>query len=412
MKLIRDPIYGYIEVSDEFLKIISTPIFQRLRQIKQTAMAYTVYPGMNHTRFEHSLGVMHLSRELAKYIISNSGLKYDDSFINMISLAGLLHDVGHVAFSHTFENFLMLLKKVYGVPIDEKGKKTHVEYGIKIISDFLGDIIDKEFSKYFSDPVNFLVHILDEDPKNTDERIALSLISNYIDADRCDYLLRDSYYAGVGYGRFDIERLKRFLVFIDNKLAIYKKAIPIVEQFLLSRMYMYENVYFHSVVGLYNAVLSHAMVDLYSRNIFSLPEKYEDYLKLVDYFIYYNLYNSKEEFKNSILFRSKLIRIKKDIYGDCLKIFENMKSQIYEDMKNSNGDFIYHEFNDVPYYEEKDDAVYVFDGDNITKLTTVSPIIRSLSEVKKATIGYFPSAEKIAKKYEEIITQECKTLGP
>ncbi|AWR97865.1 HD domain-containing protein [Acidianus sulfidivorans JP7] len=411
MKLIRDPIYGYIEVSDEFLKVISTPIFQRLRQIKQTAMAYMVYPGMTHTRFEHSLGVMYLSGELAKYIIKNSGLKYDDSFIKMISLAGLLHDIGHLAFSHTFENFLMLLKNVYGINVEENGKKTHVKFGKKIISEFLGSIIDKEFSKYYSDPVNFLQHILEEDPKNIDEKIALSLISNYIDADRSDYLLRDSYYAGVGYGKFDIERLKRFLVFIDNKLAVYGKAMPIVEQFLLSRMYMYENVYFHSVVGLYNAVLSHAMVEMYNKNLISLPEKYEDYLKLVDYFIYYNLHNSREEFQNSLLFRSNLRRIKTDITGNCIKKFDSIKKEIYEDMKNSGGLFIYHEFNDVPYYEEKEDAVYVFNGDNIAPLTTVSPIIRSLSEVKKATIGYFDSAENIAKKYEKII-QECKTLGP
>lgn len=411
MKLIRDPIHGYIEVSDEFLKIISTPIFQRLRQIKQTAMAYTVYPGMLHTRFEHSLGVMHLSKELARFVIRNSALNYDEGFIKMVSLAGLLHDIGHVAFSHTFENFLFLAKYVYGFNVDEKGKKTHVEYGKKIISEILSEIIDKEFSKYYSDPVKFLLHVLDESPTNKDEKLALSIISNYIDADRSDYLLRDSYYAGVDYGKFDIERLKRFLIFMDDKLAIYGKALPIVEQFLLARMYMFENVYFHSVVGLYNAILSHAMVEMYEKNLITLPKDYETFLNLVDFTIYYNLLKSKKEFRDSILFRSGFKRVKFDITGECLKIFNDMKKEIYEDMRNTKGLFIYHEFYDVPYYEEREEAIYVFDGDKITRLTMVSPIIRALSEIKKATIGYSETAENIGKKYEKII-QECKTLGP
>lgn len=411
MKLIRDPIHGYIEVSDEFLKIISTPIFQRLRQIKQTAMTYAVYPGMTHTRFEHSLGVMHLSRELTRFIINNSALKYDEGFIKMVSLAGLLHDIGHVAFSHTFENFLFLAKNVYGIDVEEKGKKTHVEYGKKIVSEILGHVIDKEFSKYYSDPVNFLMHILDEFPTNKDEKLALSVISNYIDADRCDYLLRDSYYAGVGYGNFDIDRLKRFLIFMDDKLAIYKKATPIVEQFLLSRMYMYENVYFHSVGGLYNAILSHALVEMYEKNLVNLPKDYDTFLNLVDYSVYYNLSQVRKEFRDSILFRSGFKRVKVDIAGECLKKFNKMKKEIYEDMRNTNGLFVYHEFYDVPYYEEKEDAIYVFDGDRITRLTTVSPIIRSLSEIEKATIGYFDNAEKIGRKYESIV-QECRTLGP
>lgn len=411
MKLIRDPIHGYIEVSDEFLKIISTPIFQRLRQIKQTAMAYVVYPGMMHTRFEHSLGVMHLSKELATFVIKNSGLDYNEEFIKMISLAGLLHDIGHVAFSHTFENFLFLAKHVYGHNLEEKGKKTHVDYGKKIITQFLADIIDKEFSKYYSDPVNFLMHIFDESPTNRDEKLALSIISNYIDADRSDYLLRDSYYAGVGYGRFDIERLKRFLVFMDDKLAVYIKALPIVEQFLLSRMYMFKNIYFHSVSGLYNAILSHAMVEMFEKGLISLPTDYESFLDLVDYTIYYNLSKTRKEFKDSILYRLNFKRVKKDIVGECLKRFNDIKKEIYEDMRETHGLFIYHEYYDAPYYEEEEDAIYVFDGDKIVKLTSVSPIIRALSEIKKATIGYFESAEKVGKKYEKLI-QECKTLGP
>ncbi|MFP3164946.1 HD domain-containing protein [Acidianus ambivalens] len=410
MKLIRDPIHGYIEISDKMNKIISDPYFQRLRYIKQTAMAYMVYPSMLHSRFEHSLGVMHLAREFARYVISNSGLKDEEGLIQMIALTGLLHDIGHVAFSHTFENFLLLANQVYGLKVKEEGKKTHVNYGTYLIENVLGSIIDKEFTEFYPDPVKFIIDVLKESPRNYEEKLALSLISNYVDADRSDYLLRDSYYAGVSYGRFDIERLKRFLVFIDGKLAIYSKATPIVEQFLLSRMYMFENVYFHSVTGVYNAILSHAMVEMLEKNIISLPTEPKDFLQLLDIEIYSNLDKVKEEFKNAIMFRQGYKRIKYDITGKCLEKFNEIKDEIYEDMKESQGLFLYHEFNDVPY-EEKEEAVYIFDGERVEKLTSVSPIIRSLSEIKKAVIAYSSKAEKVAEKYENVI-QECKTLGP
>jgi HD superfamily phosphohydrolase len=162
MKLIRDPIHGYIEISDKMNKIISDPYFQRLRYIKQTAMAYMVYPSMLHSRFEHSLGVMHLAREFARYVISNSGLKDEEGLIQMIALTGLLHDIGHVAFSHTFENFLLLANQVYGLKVKEEGKKTHVNYGTYLIENVLGSIIDKEFTEFYPDPVKFIIDVLRE----------------------------------------------------------------------------------------------------------------------------------------------------------------------------------------------------------------------------------------------------------
>ncbi|NON63409.1 HD domain-containing protein, partial [Acidianus sp. RZ1] len=227
MKLIRDPIHGYIELDGKITKIVSSPYFQRLRLIKQNAMAYLVYPGMNHTRFEHCLGVMNLSREFAKYALANNKTRLRDDIIQLSAIAGLLHDVGHVAFSHTFENGLILAKEVYGIDIDERKKKTHVDYGIRIIKEGLSNELDDLSSTF--DTVSFLDDVLSEKPKSEEETFTSLLISNYVDADRSDYLLRDSYYAGVEYGMFDVERLKRFLVFLDgDKIAIHKKAMPIV----------------------------------------------------------------------------------------------------------------------------------------------------------------------------------------
>jgi HD superfamily phosphohydrolase len=411
MKLIRDPIHGYIRISDKLLQIISSPIFQRLRYIKQTGLAYLVYPGMNHTRFEHSIGVMNLSKEFTRFINENSNVSFiTDEFIELIGLAGLLHDIGHMPFSHTFENALILAKDVYGMNIYEEGKKTHVKLGEKIIGEYLSDLIDKNFSESVSDPVRFLQRVMNETPDTNEEKFATLIISNFVDADRGDYLLRDSYYAGVSYGEFDVERLKRFLVFIDGKIAILSKAVPIVEQFLLSRMYMYENVYFHSVVGLYNAIISHAIVKLIEKDL-TIPDNEKDFEKFTDYLVISKLYDIDDKLRDAILFRKGFTRVKKDITGQCFDEFTNLKQELYKDMRESNGLFIYHEFNDVPYYEEKDDAVFVFDGNEVNKLTSISLIARSLKEIKKAIIGFHYSEKDKVEKYIRKL-QECSTVGP
>ncbi len=408
MKLIRDPIHGYIEVPDKFLKVISTPVFQRLRYVKQTGLAYMVYPGMNHTRFEHSLGVMYLARELAKFISENSKLDFVN--VELVALAGLLHDVGHLPFSHTFENALMLARQVYGLDVEEQGKKTHVNFGVRVVKEFLAHVIEKEFSKEASDPVNFVVNVLEERPRSEEEKIASLIVSNFVDADRGDYLLRDSYYAGVTYGYFDVERLKRFLVYFNGKIAVMEKAVPIVEQFLLARMYMFENVYFHSVVGLYNAIISHAIVSLMKRGL-EIPQDERGFSAFTDDFILAKLWEVDERFRNAVLFRTGFKRVKRDVTGKCLDLFSSHREEIYGLMREHDGLLIYHEFNDVPYYEEKDEALYVYDGEEVKKLTSISLIAKSLKEIRKAVIGYHESVEGDVKYFVQLL-EECRTLGP
>ena len=406
MKIIRDPIHGYIEIDDRILPIISSEIFQRLRYIHQTSIAYLVYPGMTHTRFEHSLGVMNLARELTKFVKINSeqysDLSFiDEEFINLVSLAGLLHDIGHLPFSHTFENALSLAKEVYGIDVEYYGKKTHVVFGNRIIDNYLSNYLDK-FSRNY-DTVNFVQRVISSTPKTKEERFASLIISSEIDADRGDYLLRDSYFAGVGYGNFDIERLKRSLIYIDNKLVIPKKAIPVIEQFLLARMYMYETVYFHSVVGLYNAVLSHAIVRLIKSN--ALPEiSPENYPKLTDFLILSKLDLAGKEFYDGILNRKGFKRLKTDIMGECYEKVEKRRNEINEIMRESKGLIVYHDFYDVPYAE---DEIFVYAEDEIKPLSSISPIISSLKSIKKGVFGYHISMENSLDKINDLI-KECK----
>jgi len=411
MKLIRDPVHGYIEVPDNILAIVSHPLFQRLRYIKQTALAYMVYPGMTHTRFEHSLGAMHLALEFSKYIKENSHLKYlDKTLMELIATAGLLHDIGHLPFSHTFESALTLAKGVYGMDVPDNGKKTHVKIGIKLISEGIPDIIEKKFSDQ-GDPVKFLVNVLSESPSSDEERLASLIISNFIDADRGDYLLRDSYYAGVGYGRFDIERLKRFLYLKRGTIAVLRKALPIVEQFLLARMYMFENVYFHSVVGLYNAILTQAIIELLQKGKIKIPEEPGEFLSFDDNYILHQLRSVRSELRDAVLYRKGYKRVKLNATQSCYEQIQGMKNELYSEMVSSRGLFVFHEFNDVPYREEKDEAVYIIDKGEIERLREVSPLIRSLSEIRNFVIGYHDSYSKEAERYVKTL-QECITLGP
>ncbi|AWS00697.1 HD domain-containing protein [Metallosphaera hakonensis] len=410
MKLIRDPIHGYIEVPDKLLRIVSSPLFQRLRYIKQTALAYMVYPGMNHTRFEHSLGVMYLSMEFFKYIKANSSLDFplpEHEFIELIGATAMLHDIGHLPFSHTFENALFVAKRVYGLNVFEKDKKTHVILGTKLIEEGFSSELERSF-KDLGDPVKFISRVLMETPSNSEEKLANLIISNFIDADRSDYLLRDSYYAGVGYGRFDIERLKRFLLFENGMLTVMNKALPIVEQFLLARMYMFQNVYFHNVVGLYNAILSQAIAHLLRDGYISVPETPEEFLYFVDNIIFSNLLKVRKELTNALMYRQGFKRIKIDPSIECIRFLDSMRDEIYEDMRVSDGLFVYHEFNDVPYREEKDEAVYILSPHGVERLKQVSPLIRSLSEIRKVVFGYHEGAEKLGRKYERILS-DCES---
>ncbi|QKQ99244.1 HD domain-containing protein [Metallosphaera tengchongensis] len=403
MKLIRDPIHGYIEIPDRLLPVVSNPIFQRLRHIKQTALAYMVYPGMNHTRFEHCLGVMHLSIDFLKFIKSNSKLDLDDEFIELIATTAMLHDVGHLPFSHTFENALLVAKEIYGANVFEKGKRTHVEYGIKVITEGISAELERIF-KNVDDPIGFITRVLSETPSNRVEKLATLIISNFIDADRSDYLLRDSYYAGVGYGKFDIERLKRLLYFDNEKLAVLDKALPIVEQFLLARMYMFQNVYFHSVVGLYNAILSQAIAHLIVNDVISMPENLDKFLTFDDNLIFSKIHHVRSELRDAILYRKGFKRVKIEPSNECIDILESMKGEIYEDVRSSGGLFVFHEFNDVPYRERRDEAVHILTSRGVETLGSKSSLVGSLSEIKKIVVGYHTSVQSLGEKYEKIIS--------
>jgi len=237
MKKIFDEIHGYIMLNDLETKIVDSPIFQRLRRIKQTSLAYLVYPGATHTRFSHSLGTFYLATKIGEKYKEN-GEMTDEELI-YLKLASLLHDIGQFPFSHAIE--LLYLPK---------GLSNSVLRNLIIQSDM--DLQDL-FDKYGIDK-NKIISIF------TDETFLSSIIDSDVDVDRMDYLIRDSRHTGVQLGNLDLERLIDTITYSENKtVQAMEKGIHSLENFYISRLHMYQAVYYHKTILGY---------ELYLREIF------------------------------------------------------------------------------------------------------------------------------------------------
>ena len=214
MRRVRDSIHDYIDLDELESSLVDTEPYQRLRWIKQLGSANLVYPGANHTRLEHSIGVSHLAKQMA---IQS---EVPDDEIHLVSIAGLLHDLGHSPYSHLADE----------LPFG----KDHVEVTQDIVNDSqISDIFHKQGIE-----TNEICDLIKGNHKYG------SLISGDIDGDRLDYLIRDSHYTGVKTG-VDTGRLITKMSFSNNELVIGESSLPVVETFLTSRSIMFPTVYFH-----------------------------------------------------------------------------------------------------------------------------------------------------------------------
>jgi HD superfamily phosphohydrolase len=261
---LRDPIHGFINRTEQEEKIIDTPVYQRLRGIKQLAMAHLVYPGAMHTRFDHSIGAMHVAGRLAQRLFSD-----EKEIVDITRLAVLLHDVGHGPFSHVSED---ILDRYYD---QSKVKPKSKE---KIHELLTCDIIEKipEISKLLSEPQRkAIVRLL----VGKGEPIVRGIISGPLDADKQDYLLRDSYFCGVKYGVFDLERLIGSLEVhkdgYEQTLAASSDGVYAIEQFVLAKYHMTTQVYRHKVRLVTDAMIVRALeLGLEVDNIESIKRLY------------------------------------------------------------------------------------------------------------------------------------------
>ncbi|MDD2613564.1 MAG: HD domain-containing protein [Methanosarcina sp.] len=232
MKVVLDPVHGYIELDDLVQDLLSTPQVQRLRRVKQLGFSNLVYPGANHTRFEHSLGAMHLASMLTRNLDSIEEEKKVE-----IKAAALLHDVGHGPFSHVTENVIYKYTRHRHDDVKEilgKGE----------IRDILGN--------HGISPRNLVKHIKGETSLG-------QILSSEIDVDRMDYLVRDAHYTGVAFGVVDYNRLINQMSFYEDRLVVNYGGLKAAESLLVSRFWMNTSVYYHHVTRISEAMCSRAV---------------------------------------------------------------------------------------------------------------------------------------------------------
>ncbi|WP_340695390.1 HD domain-containing protein [Hydrogenobacter thermophilus] len=243
-----DPIYGFVRVEDHELKLIDSVPFQRLRYVRQLGVAYLVFPSAQHTRFEHSLGVM----ELSTRIYNSLGLK-DRRLLQIVRLAGLLHDIGHPPFSHTTEVLL--------------GSKGHEDVGYRVVTQ--GQIMDTLRKEGFSwDEIELIARLAFKRCKDSSETLLSNIITGEFGSDRMDYLRRDAYFCGTSYGFFDYERLLNHIELVEGKKTVNMSAIRALESFILGRYFMYVQVYFHKVVRILNIHLIEMIENFFGKEYF------------------------------------------------------------------------------------------------------------------------------------------------
>ena len=261
---IIDPIHDFIRVYGTELEIVDHPIFQRLRRIRQLSGAHLTYPGAQHTRFEHSLGVMHISSQAGQALQEKGIINSDD--IENLRLAALLHDIGHGPFSHLFEEVTQRKKRV-----------SHEELGKNLIlKTEIGDLISKSgFNK------NFITKLTSGDSKY---QFMNEIISGILSADIMDYLLRDGYFTGAEHAKIDHKRITQSLDVHKGKLALDKSALYSFESMMHSRYQMFKAVYFHKTVRAAEVMLLESIRLAYEELGFS-SLSLNDYIKLTDDFL-------------------------------------------------------------------------------------------------------------------------------
>ena len=338
-KVLKDPVHSYIHIHYEVIwNCLDSKEFQRLRRIRQLGGDFQVYPTAEHSRFSHSLGVYEIVRRMVTEVKTLCAELTEYEKV-CVMLAGLLHDVGHGPFSHAFEHVT---------------NHSHEEYTAKII---LGDtelnsILRAVSKKMPEDIVSIIQHTHENDILN-------QIVSGQLDADRMDYLLRDSYFTATSYGQFDLERILRTMrvrkISEGRKVIVVKHTgIHSVEDYIMARYQMYWQVYYHPVARSYEAVF----IQLFNRlkDIFKDNKDYFEDMKVLIPFLEKAEVSEEEYFRldeNSLLYCCALIQDKDDVIAaDLAKRLQNRKLFEYVDYNEENLGQIQNMLRDNGYDEQ------------------------------------------------------------
>ncbi len=267
IKYIRDPIHGYVGITEVERRIIDSRPVQRLRGIKQLSIASIVYPGGEHTRFSHVLGAMHVAGQIAEALKKTTDITSREW--QLVRLAALLHDIGHGAFSHSFEE---VLTKHRGMNHEKMGeeimKKSELADDLNSCGFSPEEVIDLAFGK-----------------NAKENRYLHQITASQVDADKMDYLVRDSYFTGVEYGRIDINRIIQAMDLYQGNIAIDLKALYAIEAFMIARYEMFLAVYYHHAVRAAEILLNKAMDYVHDMIGLTSFNNVEEFLKIDDAYV-------------------------------------------------------------------------------------------------------------------------------
>jgi len=273
---IKDPIHGYVRISQIERLIIDTEPVQRLKRIRQLAGSEFVYPAANHTRFEHVVGAMHLAGELAEALPIHLPQHQQEQ----LRLAALLHDIGHGPFSHVFEP---LLTKYLG--------KSHEDFVPWLVNE---TEISQRLESAGLDP-KILGRLAIGKLSDRKQPYLDQIISSGVDVDKMDYVVRDSFHTGAGYGSIDVHRLLYTMDVVEGNLSVDGTAVATLESFLLARFESFRTIYFHRASRAVQIMLVRALEAAKDELHLLDLDRPEDFLRLDDYKVWTEL----KECKNS-----------------------------------------------------------------------------------------------------------------
>jgi HD superfamily phosphohydrolase len=342
---IRDPVHGYVKMTEVERDLVDTPFVQRLRRVHQLAGSYLVYPGAVHTRFEHVVGVMHVAGQIAESLMSTAGIGLDQ--VQEVRIAALLHDVGHGPFSHMYDEVLA-----------EKANLTHEDISQRIVLETpIRDVLERNgFSaKKMS---AFAVGKQSRRPPFMNE-----IIAGGLSADIMDYLLRDSYFTGVEYGKVDIRRVIDSLQVAEGRLGVENAALYAFEALLLARYEMFKAVYFHRTVRAAELMLVQSMKLADDALGLTDLSDLDSYLELTDEIVLQRLATLSSstpelkearrlalDFRNRNLVKCVFERLvqRKDQMVSSLFAKQRVRKQVTAELAEAAGVDMMHVFLDVP----------------------------------------------------------------
>lgn len=298
IKYIRDSLYGNIKIDGIFLELIEMPELQRLHGIKQLGFTYLVYPGANHTRLEHSLGVCYMAKKICRAL----GIEE-----TIVGVAALLHDIGHGPFSHTLEYLMHLRTGKDHVQITKE-----IINGERLLEDCEYDVTIKEILLNNGISPHEVIDVLEGKKKHLSE-----IIHGSLDADQIDYLMRDAYYTGVAYGVIDSERIIQTMKIFNDGIVFERKGVSALESMLVARALMYSSVYLHKTVRIAELMLIRAV------------EKAEpfDFSQFTDYELIEKL-KGMGKYQHDIVMRLKYRRLFKKAFAKNLGELKEEEKEI------------------------------------------------------------------------------------